>query len=172
MVEPIGEESAEPELFPIDVEATVDEVMADLTAEAGCTFQPIASLYQDFSLRCRMRRIAGDAVPLTDFRRRFAMAVAGYTGRDKSGWTDILRVARPVPDDLLAPFLVIARAARDGEVCPDDDELARIYGTSSPGRVRRLLEHYEKSGLIVVRTDFGGRRSIGIPELGLTTAPL
>ena len=172
MVEPIGEESAEPELFPIDVEATVDEVMADLTAEAGCTFQPIASLYQDFSLRCRMRRIAGDAVPLADFRRRFAMAVAGYTGRDKSGWTDILRVARPVPDDLLAPFLVIARAARDGEVCPDDDELARIYGTSSPGRVRRLLEHYEKSGLIVVRTDFGGRRSIGIPELGLTTAPL
>jgi hypothetical protein len=36
--------------------------------------------------------------------------------------------------------------------------------------VRRLIEHMEKSGLIVVRTDFGGRRSIGVPDLGLTTA--
>jgi hypothetical protein len=27
----------------------------------------------------------------------------------------------------------------------------------------------EKNGLIVVRTDFGGRRSIGVPDLGLTT---
>jgi hypothetical protein len=27
----------------------------------------------------------------------------------------------------------------------------------------------EKQGVIVVRADFGGRRSIGIPELGLST---
>ena len=27
-------------------------------------------------------------------------------------------------------------------------------------------------GLIVVKTDFGGRRSVGIPGLGLSTAPL
>jgi len=26
--------------------------------------------------------------------------------------------------------------------------------------------------LIVVRTDYGGRRSIGIPGLGMTTAPM
>ena len=31
----------------------------------------------------------------------------------------------------------------------------------APGRIRRLIEHLEKSGLIVVRTDFGGRRSVG-----------
>ena len=35
---------------------------------------------------------------------------------------------------------------------------------------RRLIEHLEKSDLIVVRTDFGGRRSFGVPGLGLTTA--
>jgi hypothetical protein len=35
-----------------------------------------------------------------------------------------------------------------------------------------LIEHLEKTGLIVVRTDFGGRRSIGIPELGVATAPM
>ena len=174
LVEPFEEEepSPEPDLFPVDAELVVDEVLADMTAEDGCTFQPIASLYQDFSLRCRMRRIPGDAVPLPDFRRRFAMAVAGYTLREKAEWAGILRIAKAVPDDLLTPFLVIARAAHLGEPCPDDDTLARIYGTSSPGRVRRLLDHYEKSGLIVVRTDFGGRRSIGIPELGVSTAPL
>ena len=59
-----------------------------------------------------------------------------------------------------------------GRPCPDDDELAVIYGTSSPGRLRRLLDHYEKTGLIVVRTDFSGRRSVSIPELGLATEPL
>jgi len=64
---------------------------------------------------------------------------------------------------VLAPYLAI---------CPDDAELSRIYGTSSHGRIRRLLDHYEKLALIVVRTDFGGRRSIGIPALGVTTAPV
>jgi hypothetical protein len=34
------------------------------------------------------------------------------------------------------------------------------------------MEHLEKSGLIVIRSDFGGRRSVGIPALGATTAPL
>jgi len=38
-----------------------------------------------------------------------------------------------------------------------------------PRRIRRLVEYMEKQGVIVVRADFGGRRSIGIPELGLST---
>jgi len=46
-----------------------------------------------------------------------------------------------------------------------------MYGTSSLGRVRRLLDYLEKSGLIVVRTDFGGRRSVAIPGAGIATAP-
>jgi Holliday junction resolvase len=50
--------------------------------------------------------------------------------------------------------------------------LARAYGTSSKGRIRRLVDHLERTGLIVVRTDFSGRRSIGIPDLGVTTAPM
>ena len=67
---------------------------------------------------------------------------------------------------------MIARAAQDGAPCPEDEELARIYGTNSLGRIRRLLDHYERSGLIVVRTDFSGRRSVTIPELGLATTLL
>jgi hypothetical protein len=58
----------------------------------------------------------------------------------------------------------------DEAPCPDDETLARAYGTSSPGRIRRLLEHLEKSNLIVVKTDYSGRRSIGIPDLGVSTA--
>ena len=59
----------------------------------------------------------------------------------------------------------------DGAPCPDDEQLARVYGTSSPGRIRRLMEHLEKSGFIVLRTDYGGRRSVGLPGLNLLTAP-
>ena len=61
--------------------------------------------------------------------------------------------------------------AADGQHCPDDEELARIYGTSSLGRVRRMLENLEKCGAIVVRTDFHGRRVVAFPDLGVETAP-
>jgi len=123
-------------------------------------------------VRCRMARLANTGIDLPAFRRRFAMAVAGIPDETDMRWRDVLRIARSVPDDLLAPFLVLAVAATEGLACPDDEQLATVYGTRSPGRIRRLLDHLEKSGLIVARTDYGGRRSIGIPELGLTTAPV
>ena len=156
---------------PRDDEPAIAQILLDMAAEDRCTFQPAATLYQDFSVRCRMQRIDARRIDVVQFRRRFAMAVAGVTEPGEEPWAGILRVSRVLSEDLLAPFLVMARAAHENEPCPDDAELARIYGTNSPGRVRRLLDHYEKSGLIVVRTDFGGRRSVTIPELGLATAP-
>lgn len=155
-----------------EIDAAVDAILTEMVAEEDCTFQPPARLFQDFTVRCRMNRLTAGHVNMTQFRRRFAMAVAGVTAADQPPWQDILRVAAILSDDLLAPFLAIARAAHEGASCPDDDELARIYGTNSLGRIRRLLEHYERAGLIVVRTDFSGRRSVAIPELGLATAPL
>ncbi len=168
-------EEEQPQLFAptrSEIDAAVAVILLDMAAEEGCTFQPPATLFQDFSVRCRMQRLTAGHVDMTQFRRRFALAIAGVDDPDGEAWSGILRVARPLSDDLLAPFLVMARAARDGEPCPDDDELARIYGTNSPGRIRRLLEHYERAGLIVVRTDFSGKRSVAIPELGLSTAPV
>ncbi|MEO0062446.1 MAG: hypothetical protein RLZZ08_1006 [Pseudomonadota bacterium] len=165
----------QPQLFgpsQADIDAAVAEILIDMAAEEGCTFQPPAKLYQDFSVRCRMQRITAGTVDMAQFRRRFAMAVAGVTDDGNGPWHAILRVSSALPDDLLAPFLAIARAAQMGSPCPDDDELARVYGTNSLGRIRRLLDHYERSGLIVVRTDFSGRRSVTIPELGLATEPL
>jgi Helicase HerA, central domain len=155
-----------------EIEQALCEILSEMADEEGSTFQPAAALYQDFSVRCRMRRLAGTQLDLAAFRRRFAIAVAGVSRPSDERWAIILRLARSVPDDLLAPFVLLAKAAQEGEPCPDDQMLARAYGTRSPGRIRRLLDHLEKSGLIVVRTDFGGRRSVGIPDLGLATAPM
>ena len=90
---------------------------------------------------------------------------------------DVQRVLRAhAYDDIdtsiahLAERIARARAAIDGHPCPDDGALARAYGTSSPGRVRRLIDYMEKLGVIVARTDFSGKRSIGLPGLGLSTA--
>jgi hypothetical protein len=140
-----------------------------MAEEADCTFQPIATLFQDFTVRCRMKRLAGHGLDITAFRRRFALAVAGVVPGDAE-WAEVVALGQGVADDLLAPFLVIARAAQQGAPCPNDGALSRVYGTSSSGRIRRLLEHYEKAGLIVLRTDYSGRRSIGVPALGATTA--
>jgi len=171
--EPVTEPAASaPRPAETDPEPAIAEILAEMAAEEGCTYQSSAVLFQDFAVRCRMRRISAAHLDVVQFRRRFAMAVAGFDGSADEDARRILDVARDVPEDLLAPFLVLARAAQEGAPCPDDDELARIYGTSSPGRIRRLLEHYERSGLIVMRTDFSGRRSLTVPDLGLATAPL
>lgn len=169
---PVAEVAPPPGRSQHEVDAAINAILADMAAEDGCTFQPPAKLFQDFTVRCRMQRLTAGQLDMAAFQRRFAMAVAGFAEPDSSAAQDILRIASPLPDDLLAPFLAIARAAQAGMPCPEDTELAEIYGTSSLGRIRRLLDHYERNGLIVVRTDFSGRRSVSIPELGLATEPL
>jgi hypothetical protein len=162
--------SAPPAMSPDEVNGLLAGIMEDMASEPGATYQQMASLYQDFTLRCRMKRIGQHAGDVIQFRRRFAMAVAGIYAPQEDRWAPLMSLARAVSDDWLAPFLVIARAAIEGEPCPDDSELARVYGTSSSGRIRRLLEHLEKDGHIVVKTDYSGRRSVGVPELGVFTA--
>lgn len=155
-----------------EVESTLYGILVEMAAEPDCTFRSAAALFQDFSSRCRRQRISTLGIDISQFRRRFAMALAGVGCPPDEGWSEILGAGQDVPEDLLAPFLLMARAAQQCEPCPEDEELGRIYGTNSPGRIRRLLEFLEKSGFIVVRTDFSGRRSITIPALGTATAPL
>jgi hypothetical protein len=71
----------------------------------------------------------------------------------------------------MGAFLLIARAAREGRPCPSDMELATTYGTSSLGRVRRLIAYIETRDLFVTRVDLSGKRSITIPRLGWSTEP-
>ncbi|CAN5365780.1 ATP-binding protein [soil metagenome] len=159
-----------PQLDMGESDATVIAVLEEMVADPASAMQTSAVLYQDFSVRCRMHRLTRVPLDLPAFRRRFAMARAGMLDARDSRWTDALRVSAQLPQDMLAPFLLIAHAALTGLPCPDDEALARAYGTSSPGRVRRLIDYMEKQGVLVARTDFGGRRSIGVPELGLSTA--
>ncbi|WP_336967718.1 ATP-binding protein [Sphingobium aromaticiconvertens] len=160
-----------PELEFADNEPVIVGVLEDILADCADRAPPaIATLYQDFTVRCRMKGLTRVPMDLAAFRRRFAMAQAGMTDIHDPRWEDPMRAADPLPEDMLAPFLLIARAAMQGLPCPDDVTLARAYGTSSPGRVRRLIDYMEKLGVIVARTDFGGRRSIGVPVLGLSTA--
>lgn len=160
---------AEPE--PEENRAAMIEILNAMAQEEDCTFQSSTTLFQDFTIRCRMRGISVRGLDATMFRRGFAAALAGIENPEDERWTDLVNLAKHVPDDALAPFYRIARAAMDGEPCPDDIDLARIYGTSSPRRVQRLLDFLEKDGLIVVRTDFSGKRSVALPDLGVTTAP-
>ncbi len=155
-----------------DSDAIATAVLNEMATDPACAFQPAAALFQDYTVRCRMQRIARQPLDLPAFRRRYAMAQAGMTNPDDSRWQEALVVAGRVPDDMLAPFLLLVHAAVTGAPCPTDDALAQAYGTQSAGRVRRLIDYMERSQLVVVRTDFGGRRSIGIPELGLSTAPM
>ena len=171
----LAAESDEPtaELDPRDRSAAIREVLRAMAAEEGCTFQPVSALFLDFNVRCRMRGLREHGLDTSAFRRRLALAVAGFDESDEDEQARaILQLARGVPEELLAPFLAIARAAAAEEHCPDDDELARIYGTSSPARARRMLDYLEKGGHIVVRTDFGGRRTVAIPGLNLSTLPV
>ncbi|WP_109357645.1 ATP-binding protein [Sphingorhabdus sp. EL138] len=152
-----------------DIEAIIVNVLQEMLADTDSAYQPDALLYQDFSVRCRMQQLASAPLELADFRRRFALAKGGILDPSEPRWKDILKVSTHLPEDMAAPFLQIARAAMEGSPCPDDDALGRAYGTRSPGRIRRLVEYMEKQGAIVVRADFGGKRSIGIPQLGFST---
>jgi hypothetical protein len=72
---------------------------------------------------------------------------------------------------MLGVFLLIARAAKAGAPCPNDAEVARVYGTHSIGRAKRLLGYMEARDIIVPRVDLRGRRSLALPQLGWSTAP-
>lgn len=71
-------------------------------------------------------------------------------------------LAEGVDEDVLAAYLAVAVAAFRGRTKPNEDELARVYGSSLPGRIRRLLDHLERSNLIAVREDFAGERTISV----------
>lgn len=172
---PAPEPAAEP-VFPIideaEREAGIDQVMREILDDPDAAFRSDAVLYQDFLVRCRIRRVAGDPLPLPAFRRRLAVTRAGVDDADGGEtWATALSLSETLPDDLQGVFLMVARAATAGEPCPSDATLARAYGSHSPRRARRLLTYFEERGLLVARTDFHGKRVLAFPDLGCETAP-
>ena len=144
---------------------TLAEVVRDIALEDGATFRPAAALFRDFAIRCRQRGIASAHIDLARFRRMFAFAISGLDQLEDDTQTAIAHSADGVEDDVLAPYLAILIAATQGTPMPDEDELGRLYGSASPSRVRRLLDHLERQGRIVMREDFGGERSIIVPMI-------
>ncbi len=157
-------------LETIDADAVMAEALRAIVEDPDAAMRAAAVLFQDFGVRCRMAGLRKPPLDLAGFTRRLAAARAGiFEGLDGE-WAPALEAAHGLPDEMLGAFLLIARAAREGEASPSDEALARIYGTSSLGRARRVLSYMEERNSIVLRVDLSGRRSITIPSLGWTTA--
>jgi hypothetical protein len=153
-----------------EVAGIVADVLAAIAADPASAARPAAVLFQDFGVRCRMAGVAAPPLDLPGFARRLGCARAGIIAPDADEWADAMALAGALPDEMTGAFLLLARAARDGEPCPSDEAIAAIYGTSSLGRVRRLMGYMESRDVLVTRTDLSGRRSVSIPRLGWTTA--
>jgi hypothetical protein len=149
-------------------------VLADILGDPEAPFRSHAVLYQDFLVRCRILRVAGPAPDMGEFRRRLAVARAGRApdGADPVRWDGIVAFSSTLPDDdARSVYLLLARAALAGEPCPPDGEVARVFGSRSPGRARRILGTLEAQGAIVLRNDRAGWRSAVLPDVGLETRP-
>lgn len=161
------------ELEPGEREAIMTEILRELMADPEAQSRQTAVLYQDFTVRCRMRRLGRTHLSLEEFRRRLAVARAGVSDgiAASEGWQAAVAASGTLPEDLQGLFLFIARTAIEGGSCPSDAELARVYGSHSPSRARRLLGYIEERGLIVCHVDFRGQRTLALPALGVETAP-
>ncbi|HLZ78871.1 MAG TPA: ATP-binding protein [Sphingomonas sp.] len=166
------ENRGRPELTPDERDAVVAACLAEIVADEGESFRPAALLFQDFGVRCRMRGVSDSGLDLAAFRTRLSLARAGlYAGiGEDDPMADAAREAELLPEDSRGVFLLIARAALERAPCPSDTEIARVYGTHSTGRAKRLLSFLESQGAIVVRIDLRGGRAIALPALGWTTA--
>src|SRR5690606_14456710 len=107
----------------------------------------------------------------SDLRLAVARAGVDIDIAGSSQWTKPLELSETLPDDLQGVFLLVARAAVAKAACPSNAELARAYGTHSERRAQRLLTFFEERGLLVLRTDFHGRRILAFPDLDCETLP-
>ena len=164
---------AGPVMSPAEREDAMAAVMAEILADSDAGICTTATLYQDFSVRCRIRQVDGEAPSLSEFKRRLSVARAGVDREVAAtpAWKDAQAIAAGLPDDLAGLFLLVARAAIERAPCPSDKELANAYGTSSAGRARRMLAYLEERGVVVTRRDLRGAPIIAVPELGVETRP-
>jgi hypothetical protein len=173
---PVPQESGrptQPELSPEEREERLNAVLSEIIDDPQAAYRTDAALYQDFLVRARMRRLPGAPMGMSDFRRRVAISRAGVDKEtaETEGWQTALELSVRVSDDLQGVFLMLAKAALLAEPCPSDMRIAKAYGTHSARRARRLLGYFEEQGLIVVHTDFGGKRIVAFPDLDVQTCP-
>ena len=98
----------------------LDEIMAAMTAEPGAAFRPIAVLYQDFLVRCRIRALPGAPPDLANFIRRLGSARAGleHAVTTAPGWDEVAAIARTLPDDAQGVYLLLGAHRFDRRSMP------------------------------------------------------
>ncbi|SEQ15541.1 hypothetical protein SAMN05428969_2224 [Devosia sp. YR412] len=161
-----------PEIDEAERDAQIDAIMAELLGDPDASFRTVAVLYQDFLVRCRIRRVPGEPPALPAFKRRLAVARVAPDKEvaQSDGWQQALTMSETLTEDVQGVFLVLAQAALTSAPCPSDATLARLYGTHSSSRARRLLTWFEERGLLVVRLDFRQNRVVAFPDLSAETA--
>ncbi|MDI7863918.1 ATP-binding protein [Rhizobiaceae bacterium n13] len=160
-------------MAPEEREERLAAVLAEILGDPQAAYRTDSVLYQEFLVRARMRRIVGQPMSMSEFRRRVAVARAGVDEETAAsdGWKMALDLSTRVSDDLQGVFLLLAKAALKRELCPSDLRIARAYGTHSARRARRLLGYFEEQGLVVVHTDLSGKRIVAFPDLEAETLP-
>lgn len=141
----------------------IDGIVRELAQSEGATFRPATSLFRDFAILCRQRGVASAHVDISQFRRLFACEIGGLNQLEGAARAIAQEMIAGVDEDVLAPYLAMIVASARSEPMPDEETLAHLYGSASPSRVRRLLDHLERCGLIVIREEFGGERTIIVP---------
>ncbi|ODN69312.1 hypothetical protein A6302_03398 [Methylobrevis pamukkalensis] len=138
-----------------DRDDEIEAILTEMLADPEAPFAQISVLYQDFLVRCRIRRVKGPAMDLPAFRKRLAIARAGVEAEEVDGdaWNQATLVAAALPEDMRGVFLLVARAGLRKAPCPSDEEIARAYGTRSPSRARRLLAYMEERGFLATASD-------------------
>jgi hypothetical protein len=162
---------ARPLLSDSEREAIIETVLREMVDDPDAAFRSPSLLFQDFAVRCRMHGLGDSGADLPAFRKRLSLARAGIFGDAGSdeAFAPALALAETLPEDMQGMFLLLARAALDAAPCPTDEQIAAVYGTHSPGRVRRLLSYLEGQGLMALRIDMRGDRRIALPGLGWIT---
>src|SRR5690606_39429175 len=132
-----------------------DAIMAELLGDPDASFRTTAVLYQDFLVRCRIRRVPGEPPALPAFRRLLAVARVSPEKdvAQSEGWKQALSLSETLTDDVQGVFLVLSQAELTGAPGPSDAARARLYGTHSSSRSRRLLTWFEWRGWVVIRPD-------------------
>lgn len=154
-------------------ESRMNAILRDMMVDEDSSFRPVPVLYQDFLVRCRIAGLGRNALDLRRFNRALATARSGV-GEDTSAstqWQEAETRASVLPEDLQAVFLFLARAAIERAPCPSDAQIAKVYGTVSTGRARRLLAWFEDQNLLVLRADGMGRRVLTFIGSGWETLP-
>ncbi|MGG6429822.1 helicase HerA domain-containing protein [Acetobacter ghanensis] len=154
-------------------EARMNAILRDMMEDEDSSFRPVPVLYQDFLVRCRIAGLGRNALDLRRFNRALATARSGVS-EDMSAspeWQEAEARASALPEDLQAVFLFLARAAIERTPCPSDAQIAKVYGTVSKGRARRLLAWFEDQNQVVLRADGVGRRVLTFIGTGWETLP-